>query len=344
MNDLQAAGLVRWLSCLIALLALTASLSASSASAQRRPREAKQQDKAGVSNPAYRALIEEALREFEAGNWNEALALFLRAHAAEPNARTLRGIGFCLFEMRRYVDGVAHLEQAMADSRSPLNADQRNSTQQVLDRAKAFVAHVQVELRPESARLLVDGKETNASERLLALDPGEHELAASADDYTPRSLRIVVQSGQNQPITLDLSPVAAEPTLAAAGPVAPAEAEPTPAPSARTRLKRNLMISGFALAGAGLVSGAVTGILALIGKNDLNKSCRDDVCPPDQADELDGAKGLALGSSISFGIAALGAGIGLTGLLLPRAEKQPRASRRLELRASCTALTLRGTF
>lgn len=328
------------------LLAACALLCASSVvEAQKRPTaESKQEDKASSQNPAYRAAIDDALREFELGNWNEALALFQRAHAIEPNARTLRGIGFCLFENRRYVDAMRHLEQAMVDTRSPLSQAQRSSTQQVLERASAFVAHVSVQVNPAEAHVLVDGKETSlGSSGALLLDPGEHELSASAPEYVARSLHVVLQSGKNEPVQLALdSRPAPEPAQETANELEHAPARE--APDERERLKRGLMIGGFTLAGAGLIAGAVTGIMTISKKKQLDKHCPDHTCPSSQADTLDSAKGLALGSSISFGIAALGVGLGLTGALLPRSEKQRAGYERLRIHAGLSSISLSGSF
>ena len=47
------------------------------------------QSTASGESSDYRALIEEALQEFSHGNWEEAGALFARAHAVEPSARHL---------------------------------------------------------------------------------------------------------------------------------------------------------------------------------------------------------------------------------------------------------------
>jgi hypothetical protein len=326
--------------CLSLLLwVVSAALLSSTVEAQRR-RDPKHQEK-GSDNAEYRGLIDAALSEFDSGNWNEALALFQRAHAVEPNARTLRGIGFCLFELRRYVAAVQHLEQAMVDARTPLSAAQRTSTQQVLDRAKAFVAHVKVRLSPEAALLLVDGQQVSATASELELDPGEHELSASADSFAARSLHVVLQSGVNEPIVLELAPLPqAGPAPVAAAHTLPVESASAPS-SDRIRLKRGLLIAGAALAGAGLIAGTVTGVLTIGQKNELEKSCPDDRCPADKSGDLDRANRFALASTLSLVAAGVGVGIGLTGLLLPRSDKRSTAARsaiRLTLGPSSVAV------
>src|SRR5688572_7254192 len=54
-------------------------------------------------NPDYKRAVEEALKEYGLGHFEEARSLFRRAHGIYPNARTLRGLGMVEFELRHYV-------------------------------------------------------------------------------------------------------------------------------------------------------------------------------------------------------------------------------------------------
>src|SRR6266704_960888 len=65
----------------------------------------------------YRALLEEAVTEYDARHYEEARALFRRAHEVSPNARTLRGIGMASFELREYIEALRSLEGSLADKR-----------------------------------------------------------------------------------------------------------------------------------------------------------------------------------------------------------------------------------
>jgi tetratricopeptide (TPR) repeat protein len=330
------------LTLLVPVLLLAFGLVPAGASAQKRANAASADT--GESSE-YRDAIREALREFDVGNWNEALVLFERAHQIQPNARTLRGIGFCLFEGRRYVDTVSYLEQALKDPRNPLTDAQRASTEQLLARAQAFVAHVQVKLSPATAVLMVNGERAQLDEASeLRLDPGDHELSASAPGFEPRNLRVQIKSGANGPFSLELRSLALSPEDAANAQKNEPSAVPAPQ-DGRQRLKLGLMVSGFTLAGASLVTATVTGLLALKRGDQLKKQCTDDICPPDQRAALDKANRLAMVSNVTFGLAALGAGLGLTGVLLPSSEKAP-ATTQLGLKASASfaGLDLHGQF
>ena len=81
--------------------------------------------------PEYRALVSEALAEFDEGHFEEARALFLHAHSLNPSARTLRGLGLASFELRAYRASIEYLEQALASQLHPLEGALRTSTEQM---------------------------------------------------------------------------------------------------------------------------------------------------------------------------------------------------------------------
>src|SRR5689334_2350734 len=90
----------------------------------------------GAGNSAeYARTIAAALRAFNLHHWDDALALFEQAHAQKPNARTLRGMGQCQYELHHYAAAASYLTQALIDSRNPLPPDQRNTTADLLARA-----------------------------------------------------------------------------------------------------------------------------------------------------------------------------------------------------------------
>jgi hypothetical protein len=74
---------------------------------------------------------------------------------------------------------------------------------------------------------------------------------------------------------------------------------------------------GFGVGGAGLLVGAVTGVLSLSKAGNLSTSCPHNSCPPgDPQDSLDSAKTTATISTIGFIVGAVGVGVGVAALVL----------------------------
>jgi hypothetical protein len=70
----------------------------------------------------------------------------------------------------------------------------------------------------------------------------------------------------------------------------------------------------YGLGAAGLGVGIGFGLAAMSAKNDLDGSCKDNLCPPDEQDRLDSAK--LKGTISTIGFAVGGAGVALGTILI----------------------------
>jgi len=84
----------------------------------------------------YKALTEAAVEEHSLGHYEEARALFAKAHAINPNARTLWGMGTAAFEARQYVDAMQLFQAALSDTRKPLTEAQSKQAESLRKRAE----------------------------------------------------------------------------------------------------------------------------------------------------------------------------------------------------------------
>jgi hypothetical protein len=135
---------------------------------------------------------------------------------------------------------------------------------------------------------------------------------------------VVLAEGSREEVTLELVPdpnaTAGSPAAAPPAPVA----MPDPAPPPPTAASKKPNTAGYVLIGvgaAGIVTGSVTGLLAIGKKNNLD--CPDKECPPDEHDQLDGAKGLALVATIGFGVGIAGIAAGTIVLLSAGGQEPP---------------------
>ena len=77
-----------------------------------------------------------------------------------------------------------------------------------------------------------------------------------------------------------------------------------------------LTAGGFALGGAGLIVGIATGAAALSQTSTLEEECGGTTCPTSRQAEHDSINTLANVSNVAFILGAIGAGVGLTALVL----------------------------
>jgi len=208
----------------------------------------------GNDDAAYRKIIKDGVAEYEAHRFEEARNLFRRAHRISPNARTFRGIGMTSFELRDYVSAFRNLSAALRDQRKPLSAEQRQETQDLLDRSGLFVGVYTLTASPHRARVTIDGHTPEFEhDGKLLFGFGRHSLEASAQGMATRSLLIDVRGGERTNLLLTLEPVSAAGTRSESGktdPVAIATQSP-----ANELPKRHPEAWLWASAGAALAAG-----------------------------------------------------------------------------------------
>jgi hypothetical protein len=284
---------ILWL-FLVALLGGPAAL----ASAQAKPSAQPASDAA--ESAEYKQAVEAALEEYRLQHFEEARSLFERAHAIDPNARTLRGLGMVEFERRHYVRAAELLEAALASKKKPLTEEQRKAVEELLGRTRQFFSNYAVEVQPTSDALQVelDGKPVElGAEHKLALEAGEHTLRISAPNAVPRELRLDVKGGEQQTLRIQLE------VKTTAGALPPAQ-QPKKEP-AKQEPKRNVL--GIALTSGGAAvaaAGGVLGGIALMKANDLKT--QDDA-------GADHARSLAIGADVMLGV---GIATAVTGVVL----------------------------
>ncbi|MEY4514200.1 MAG: hypothetical protein RLZZ450_6322 [Pseudomonadota bacterium] len=160
--------------------------------------------------PAYRETVAEALEEYQAQNYLEAHALFARAHALWPSARTFRGLGVVSFELHRYSESVRALEQALASDRKPLDPSMREDTKRLLARAWSFVARLKLSAEPPDAVVAIDGLDARPLTRdPLLLDLGPHQLEFRAPGHVSERRAYIVAGGESATWKISLQRVGA---------------------------------------------------------------------------------------------------------------------------------------
>jgi hypothetical protein len=174
---------------------------------------------------------------------------------------------------------------------------------------------LRLELTPEAAAdqasLEIDERSVPPAALGLgyALNPGRHRVQIAATGYLPVAQDITLRPGETK--TLRVKLVLAPKAKVQRPP--PPEASPAPPPERSSTWPQWV---GFSLGGAGLVAGTVAGILSLNRTRAAKEHCTGNLCTPEAEHDLNAAMTMANISNAGFGVAVLGASIGLTSYLL----------------------------
>jgi tetratricopeptide (TPR) repeat protein len=243
----------------------------------------------------YRRVLREAIGEFNAGRFEEARALFRRAHEMSPSARTLRGIGMASYELRDYADAFLSLNEALASTGNPLTRRQRREVEELLRNTRSFLGRFYLVVEPPGAEVAVDSvapaRDTDGS---ILLGLGQHTISAELDGYEPGSLSLTVEGGEDRELRLRLEPL--PPPVAVA-----------PAPPEDDGSDTLVTVTLFGSAGA-LLAAAIGGALWLDDRASEIDRCANppagSYClnPQTLASERNSATGFTVAMSIASGL------------------------------------------
>jgi hypothetical protein len=318
---------VRWLAVLGRLVGLTAILLCLLAWASPARAESSEADRATA-----RALAAEGYQALQKKDYQTAEDRFRRADAlvhapslVVDHARALVGLGRLVEAHERYQlvmrEGVP-LGSPMAWRRALGDAERELK---VLEPRLAWVT-VTVKGPTEPAAVLVDDRPVPPAALGVrrATDPGSRRVSASAPGFAPAGQVVTLGEGEEKALELELLPAPAAPT--------PPQAAPAPLPSVvpenpqPKRRSNTIAYAALGLGGAGLVAGAVTGVLFLGKHSELASKCPDASNCSEQR-LIDQYNRYGTISAVSFGVGVAGTVAGIWLLLSRKAgETPPRPS------------------
>jgi hypothetical protein len=186
---------------------------------------------------------------------------------------------------------------------------------------------------PSDLRVTVDDQPVSSASLGVKryIDPGSHVIKADATGWKHAELTVKVPDAGavDGPVTLEKDTGGAVPPVPAQTPT-PNPAQPTRQPDvppdngSSSGGKSILPWVAFGVGGVGLVTGVVTGVIAMGDHSSLQKNCPGGTCPPSQYSNVDGYHTMSLLSTVGFVVAGVGAAAGVTlWLLQPKTETPP---------------------
>jgi hypothetical protein len=178
-----------------------------------------------------------------------------------------------------------------------------------------------------TAKVLVDGAEIPPAALLArrTLDPGHHVISARVGDGDPKTAEVDLAEKASEEVALDLSVTPGTPS-SEAPPSTEAATEAAPENPSRDH---TLAFIGFGVGAAGLLTGSITGVLAISNFNSAkSEGCVGTRCPPASYSALNTANTMATVSTVGFIVAGVGAVVGVVGLFVgkPTPPPAPEAS------------------
>lgn len=194
------------------------------------PAEAPADDAPSDEEPRLRdarAAFQEGIARVRRAEWGEALEAFERSAALRPHAVTTSNIAACYRAMSRYTRARAAFREALARhaATGELPAHLVSDGERYLDEIERLLAHVDLEVSPHDARVLVDGaplelegdrlvagtRPAGPGERLpkatveVLLDPGAHVILVQRKGYDDAVINRTLAPGAGDRIRVALA-------------------------------------------------------------------------------------------------------------------------------------------
>lgn len=175
-------------------------------------------------------------------------------------------------------------------------------------------------------------------------NPGAHEVVVTIGSGEKKT-EVDLPEGETKEVTIDVADVGKKepPKQETPDPhdtPPPIEEPPPPEPPK----KSSLVWIGFGTAAAMGLAGAVTGVFAFTTASSAKDRCVDNKCPPEAHEDVKSSRTYGTISNITFGLAAVGAVVGVIGLYTSPSAPEKPASTSVSLSIGATGFALTGSF
>jgi len=267
-----------------------------------------------------RDLGGQAQAAFEASNFAESEKLWTAAQKIYPAPTLTLGLARTQVKLGRLV--LAHesyqkiiREQGSQANLTPAFADALAAAKSEIEGVNAKLANVVITVDGASnPTVTLDDQPVSAGGLGLKrpVDPGQHTVKAEAPGFQPATTTFQVGEAGLAEAKLHLEKAGdAPPTGTGPAPVTNNTVEEHPVVlDSKKSSRKTLAYVAWGVGGAGLVFGAITGLLAIGKHGDLADKCTGDKCPSAQKSDIDSYKTMGTLSTVGFIVAGAGVAVG----------------------------------
>jgi tetratricopeptide (TPR) repeat protein len=296
-------------------------------------------------------LFKDGKAAFAKGEMAEAERMFSQAFAIRKSSDIAANLAQSELEQQKFRSAAEHFSWALANLLPSASDAQRKAVETGLAKARAEVAMLRLDIRPDGSDVLVGAEAVGKSPIThgVYVDPGEVIVSVKHDGFVSIEKRVMAGKGTEQAVEIELTakdaasaPADAQAKVMTSG----LTAADSPADSADYHKPKSL-VPAFVATGVAVAGGAfgLGFTLSANGKEDDADDLRDRLeekggcnggAPASDCDELkdqresvDSSRNLAIGSFVVGGVAALVAGYFYWDALSHRSKVSARKPRPL---------------
>jgi hypothetical protein len=245
--------------------------------------------------------------EQDRGNCQKALEHFRESHALKPGRGTLLNMGLCEKKLGQLAKALQHLEELLPQL--PAGDERRQIVRDTLAEIKPKIPYLRIVLKADSpAGTVVTYDNAELEPTMIGtdipVDPGKHVVVVEAPGLPNRKYDVVMEEGKRQ--TLQVEPGT---TTAAASVDAPKDS------SSSTKRTVGFVVGGVGV--ASLITGAITGGLALSDHSAAEKACPTRMgCSSETIEIANRGQTLSVVNTVALAVGVVGVAVGIPLIIL----------------------------
>jgi hypothetical protein len=286
-------------------------------------------DDAAARNLAEQ-LFTDGKKLMDEGRFDEACPKLAESQRLDPGGGTILNLAVCHEQQGRFAAAWSEFRQALALARTDGRHDRQQLALEHLEEVEPKVSHLTFALAPKAdvpgLTIKLDGEAVGraAWSGQLPVDPGAHEVVASATGKRER--RLTVQVGAVADVKIARIPAVEDAPVTASAAQGPDLTTP-PSASEPQYGKRT---AGFLVGGLGLAAigvGSVFGVEALHKRKDSNSVCNGGTCSAQSGVDLnDDARRFANYANVGIGVGIVALAVGTYLVLTSGAPSHERTA------------------
>ena len=216
-------------------------------------------------------LFKSGKAAFSKGDMPEAERLFAEALALRKSSDIAANLAQSQLEQQKYRKAAEHFSWALSNLLPSATDAQRKAVETGLTRARAEVAVLRLEIKPDGSDVLVGSDTVTRSPvpHSVFVDPGEVIISVKHDGFVSVDKRVVVGKGTEQAIEISLAPKDAP------APVAPPVVDSglrTSQPPPDRDFKPKSLVPAFVATGVAVAGGVVGLVFTLNANSEADKA------------------------------------------------------------------------
>jgi len=281
---------------------------------------------AAVSSPAHaeasssavaEALYEEARGLMKQGKLDQACPKFKQSYDLDPGGGTLLNLAECYEKQGKLASAWSAFKEAQVSAQRDGRSERVSYAKKHIEALEPKLSKITIEVPADAntpgLSVTLDGAELGSAGWNVGVpvDPGPHEVSASATDRRPFNKQIEI-AGSGAATTVTIPKLQATAVAAATPRVIDADVEKKPVSSEAGATGNGGRTVGYVLLGAGVVGvgvGSYFGLHAFAQWGTRKDGCVNG-CTVEAKKAGDSAASAALISDIGFGVGLIAAGVG----------------------------------